>query len=378
MLRNLINRFTAAGAPDSRVPLRAAAAVVALLAVGFSAASAQANARWHLGTYSNDILVWDEGTEEVVDRITVNHFIPAGLTVNQKKSRLYVSDATSEYIEIVDLERGEVTDEFTLSQGNVTFRIDGFAPSPDDSEAIIFGKRYTKMRDRFVVEGPFILEYDMKKKAVTDTIDFPKGETVENIGFTYSPDGKLLYLFAEDVIALDAETYEEVDRWEISKPQEPGLGRASLPLGSGTYDADGVATGLYRVTDPAQNRRMMGIAQVRLSEKEVDFFTVGDPQSMRGFALAPGGEMAYSLLSEVGRYEFWEFDLVGKKLARRHEFAGRPRIGIRVSADGEKLYIYVAGNTIDVYDRATFEFMRSVTFDEDMAGVVVIPQGGNF
>jgi len=30
------------------------------------------------------------------------------------------------------------------------------------------------MRDRFVVEGPFILEYDMKKKAVTDTIDFPK------------------------------------------------------------------------------------------------------------------------------------------------------------------------------------------------------------
>ena len=234
------------------------------------------------------------------------------------------------------------------------------------------------MRDRFVVEGPFILEYDMKKKAVTDTIDFPKGETVENIGFTYSPDGKLLYLFAEDVIALDAETYEEVDRWEISKPQEPGLGRASLPLGSGTYDADGVATGLYRVTDPAQNRRMMGIAQVRLSEKEVDFFTVGDPQSMRGFALAPGGEMAYSLLSEVGRYEFWEFDLVGKKLARRHEFAWRPRIGIRVSADGEKLYIYVAGNTIDVYDRATFEFMRSVTFDEDMAGVVVIPQGGNF
>ncbi len=174
MLRNLINRFTAAGAPDSRVPLRAAAAVVALLAVGFSAASAQANARWYLGTYSNDILVWDEGTEEVVDRITVNHFIPAGLTVNQKKSRLYVSDATSEYIEIVDLERGEITDEFTLSQGNVTFRIDGFAPSPDDSEAIIFGKRYTKMRDRFVVEGPFILEYDMKKKAVTDTIDFPK------------------------------------------------------------------------------------------------------------------------------------------------------------------------------------------------------------
>jgi hypothetical protein len=52
-------------------------------------------------------------------------------------------------------------------------------------------------------------------------------------------------------------------------------------------------------------------------------------------------------------------------------------MGLQVSADGLKLYIHVAGNTIDVYDSSTFEFLRTVTFDEDMTGVAVIPQGGS-
>jgi DNA-binding beta-propeller fold protein YncE len=207
-------------------------------------------------------------------------------------------------------------------------------------------------------------------------VDFPDGKETENVGFQYSPDGKTLYFFTDDIIAVNADTYEEVERWEISKPLEPGLGRASFGVGPGTYDRPGVATSLYRMTDPAQNRRLMGVAQVRLSEKKVDFFTVGDAQPLRGFALAPDGDFAYSLLSEVGRYEFWEFDLKNRKLARRHEVAGRPRMGIRASADGKKLYIFVAGNTIDVYDRATFQLLRTVTFDEDMTSTVVIAGGG--
>jgi hypothetical protein len=46
-----------------------------------------------------------------------------------------------------------------------------------------------------------------------------------------------------------------------------------------------------------------------------------------------------------------------------------------VSADGDKLYVYVAGNTIDVYDAGSFELMRTIEFDEDMTlgNVVVIP-----
>jgi hypothetical protein len=120
---------------------------------------------------------------------------------------------------------------------------------------------------------------------------------------------------------------------------------------------------------------MLGIAEVHLAEMDVDFYTLGTGEPLRGFALAPGGQRAYSLYSEIGRYEFWEFDLEERRVLRRQAFAGRPRMGLQPSADGEKLYVHVAGNTIDVYDVDTFELLRTVEFDEDMTlgNVVVIP-----
>ena len=340
---------------------------------GPAALTAQESARWYIGTYTNDILVWDEASEQIVDRIEMNNFIPTGIVVNEAKDRLYVREASAQRFEVVDLERGVVTDELTLSEGDVSVRIGGFAPHPSDERAAMFVKRYTKLDDRYVVEGPFMVEYDLRAKQVTDTIPWPDDEQRENVGFRYSPDGRTLYLFTDDIIALDAETFEEVDRWEISQPLEPGLGRTSFGLSQGTYDEDGVATSLFRMTDPAQNRRMMGIARVRLSEKEVDFYTLGEAQPVSRFNVAPGGEKAYALYSEIGRYEFWEFDLVGRRVARRVPFAGRPRMGLQVSADGQKLYVHVAGSTIDVYDAATFEHLRTVTFDADMTGVAVVP-----
>jgi DNA-binding beta-propeller fold protein YncE len=127
--------------------------------------------------------------------------------------------------------------------------------------------------------------------------------------------------------------------------------------------------------DPVNNRSLIGIARARLSEKEIDFFTVGPSEPLRGFALAPNGEKAYALYQTIGEYEFWEFDLVAQTLARRVPFAGRARMGLDVSADGTKLYVHVAGNTIDVYDAETYALLRTVEFDEDMTlgNVAVIP-----
>ena len=360
-----------------RLLVRSAVVLVLVTAADLARLEAQANARWYIATYTNHLLVWDEASEEVVDRIEVSNFIPTGIVVNEDKDRLYVMEARAESIEIVDLEQNRVIDEFTLSEGNVTVRINGFAPHPSDERAALFVKRYTKHADRYEIEGPFILEYDLTTKTVSDTIPWPDGEERENVSFRYSPDGETLYLFANDIIAVDAETFEEVDRWEISQALEPGLGRPNFGVFPGTYDQDGVATSLFRMTDPAQNRRMMGVARVRLSEKEVEFYTLGNNEPVGGFSVAPGGEKAFALFSEIGRYEFWEFDLTNRRVAKRVPFQGRPRMGLQVSADGLKLYIHVAGNTIDVYDSSTFEFLRTVTFDEDMTGVAVIPQGGS-
>jgi len=358
------------------MPSRLVLGLAAFAVGGVHGAQAQETATWYIPTYTNDILVWDEASEEVVDRIRMEHQIPNEMTLNDARDRLYVLEATGQHIEIVDLPARRVVDSFTLSRGNVTVRIDGLAVHPSDEQAILVTKRYTKERDRYTVEGPFLLEYDLRSKQVTDTLDWPDGqERDRGFNFLYSPDGRTLYYFADDVIALDAETYEEIDRWEISQPLEPGLGRPNFSMNPGTYDEPGVSTGVFRMTDPVQNRSMLGIAQVRLADQEVDFFTLGTAEPLRGFALAPGGDRAYALYSEIGRYEFWEFDLVSRRLLGRHPFAGRPRMGIQASADREKVYVHVAGNTIDVYDADSFELLRTVEFAEDMTlgNVVVIP-----
>lgn len=353
-------------------------AALTALALGIMPSETTAqNATWYISTYTDEMLVWDEDSEAIIDRIKMNRIIPNGVQLNESKTHLYVGDASAEYIQVVDITAREVVDEYSLSEGDTTFRIGEFAPHPSEAKAIVFGRRHTKMVDRYLVEGPFILEYDLINNVVTDTVPWPDGEERDRVGFRYSPDGETLYFFTDDIIAVDSDTYEEIDRWEISNPLEPGLGRPSFSTASQTYDDQGLATNLMRMRDPVHNRTLMGIARVRLSEKKVDFYTVGPSEPVGAFAMAPGGEKAYALYTTIEAYEFWEFDLVEEIVTRRVPFAGRPRMGLEVSADGTKLYVHVAGNTIDVYDAETFSLIRTVEFDEDMTlgNIAIIPGG---
>ena len=119
---------------------RSAATLALAFVLTAGVLDAQANARWYIGTYTHDILVWDEQSEEIVDRIQTRNFIPTGILPNQSRTRLYIQEASAERIEIVDIERGEVTDEFTLSHDSVKVRISGFAPHPSDERAVLFVK----------------------------------------------------------------------------------------------------------------------------------------------------------------------------------------------------------------------------------------------
>jgi hypothetical protein len=118
----------------------------------------------------------------------------------------------------------------------------------------------------------------------------------------------------------------------------------------------------------------MGVARVDLVKRSVDFYTLG-PSEPVSFRLAPGRRRGYGLRQQVGNYEFWTFDLDGRRVSRRVQFAGRPRMGLTPSSNGRELYIHTAGPTIDVYDAETFKKLRTVTFDADMSGLIIIPPG---
>ena len=48
-------------------------------------------------------------------------------------------------------------------------------------------------------------------------------------------------------------------------------------------------------------------------------------------------------------------------------------MSFRVSSNGNVLYVHTAGNTIDLYDTATFKLLRTITLDGDMTGFLLLP-----
>ena len=324
--------------------------------------------------YDHAIHVIDEATLEIVEKIPVTTGIPITLTLSKNHERLYVLDAEFEEIETVDLSARKSVDSFTLSRGRSTVRIWGFTVHPDEEYAILNTMRYTKRIDRWEIDDPVLVKYDLQAGEVVDTVPWPNGEKRERVRLMFSPEGDYLYFFGNDVLVLETEKFTETDRWELSQPPEEGLGRFRFNFPLSPYDEPGFHTGLFSFTDPVQNRRMMGVAKVDLAAKEFDFYTLG-PREPVSFRLAPGGKKAYGLVQQIGNYEFWTFDLEGRRVESRHRFAGRPRMGLAVSSNGELLYVYNAGATIDVYDAGTYEKLRTVAYDADMTEFLMIPEG---
>jgi hypothetical protein len=116
----------------------------------------------------------------------------------------------------------------------------------------------------------------------------------------------------------------------------------------------------------------MGIGRIDLANKKIDFHPMGPAHGMR-FAVSPDHKRGYGLSQDIGEYELWTFDLEHYQLLSRNRFRGRPRMNLRVRSSGELLYIYQAGNTIDVYEASTFRHLRTIALDGDMTALLLVP-----
>lgn len=328
----------------------------------------------YIGTYAGEIQILDEATEKPAASIKLKTGIPRRLVLSRDRTRFYVLDASLEKIETVDIATRATIDTFTLSQGTQHVRMRSFQVDPLNRFAILLARTATRHMDRWEVGANTLLYYDFAQKKVTRTVPWPKGEEREAAAIRFSPDGSLMYIFAEDVTIYETKNFTQVDTWELSRPAEPGFGEVRFGAVDDVNDDAGFFTGLFTVQDPIQNRRMMGIGRVNLAAKSVDFTVIGPAQPV-DFVLAPGRERAYGLMQQIGKYEFWTFDLKQKKLAVRTEFQGRPRMALKVSSNGKLLYVYQAGATIDVYDAATFKYLRTVTMNADQTTeLIVLPR----
>jgi hypothetical protein len=335
------------------------------------------NSLMYVGTYAGNVQIFDETSEKQIGEIKLKTGIPRSLVLSFNKQHFYVLDSTLEKIEIVDIASRTTLDEFTLSSGPTKTRIRSLQVDPLERFMILLTRSATKRMDRWEIGDVALQLYDLKEKKITRNIPWPGGEARENINIRFSPDGKLLYFFGEDVLIVETQNFTEVDTWALSRPLEQGLGRVNFGPVDDVNDDPGFFTGLFTVQDPVQNRRIMGIGRVNLVGKSVEFNPIGPAEGV-SFAMTPDRKRGYGLFQQIGRYEFWTFDLEQKKLLNRTEFAGRPRMNLRVSSNGKLLYVFQAGATIDVYEAATYKYLRTIEMTADQTtNLFVLPRSGD-
>jgi hypothetical protein len=352
--------------------LVAAAGLLAEAAAQPAPAPHPGDGKLFIGTYTS-IVVVDEATSAVEEEIRLESGIPRSMVLSADERRFYVLNTLYEDVEVVDIATRRSVDRFSLSSGNRQVRIWGFNVDPRERYAIMLVKTYTRLPDRYEVSRPMLVRYDLSQRAVTDTIAWPGGEARENARILFSPDGELLYFFADEILVFETRGFTEVDRWAYEEALGAGIGRFEFGFPDQAFEQPGFHTGLFRITDPVQRRRLMGVARVNLATREVEFYTLGPNQNV-SFVMAPGGQRAYGLQQQVGNYQFWTFDLENRRVESRQQFPGRPRMSLMPSSSGEVLYVYNAGNTIDLYEAATYRYLRTIDLNVDSStGLFVLP-----
>jgi hypothetical protein len=369
-------------APERPAASLASALVVSLLLPVAAVAAAESAASAERGTVlmsarPGRIVVADEATftrTADIPLATARGGMPVRVFLSDDHARLLVLGQNLEDVEIVDIATRKVVGRFTLSEGNTKVRIDGYPGIAAGGRLVALPVRAaTKLVDRFEIGPKQVTLYDLEQKKIAGVVPWPNDQERERVGVRYSPDGNLLYMFADDVYVYDTATLKPVDKWELSAPLEDGFGRVRLGAADDTHEERGFVSGLFTVDDPLQHMKMMGVARMDLGRKALDFWTIGPALELHRFALAPGRKRAYALLDETGGWEMWTLDLERRQVARRTPFAGRPRMDLKVSSSGKLLYVFGAGNTVDVFDAATHRLLRTVSLDYEVSQLFVFP-----
>lgn len=324
----------------------------------------------YFASYDKRLVGIDEATEKVVADVPLKTGLAWTMRLSRDAKRFYVQSADQEHFEVIDLATRQTVDTFMLGSADTHVRALAFDVDPQQRFMVLVTRTAKKLVDRFEIGDPVFVQYDLQAHKIVRTVPWTADPEPRYyfLNLRFSPDGRLLYVFADKILVYDASNLEKIDSWDLSLPQEPGLGRLDLGSMDETYDEPGFFTALFTTSDPIEHRRQLVLGRVDLVHKRVDSFPIGPAPDHREVSFALGGDrkFGYVLLEDIRRYELWTLDLAGRRRQSRVEFDARPRMALRSSTNGKFLYIFEAGNTIDVYDAAGFKRLRTITLDGDM------------
>jgi hypothetical protein len=191
-----------------------------------------------------------------------------------------------------------------------------------------------------------------------------------NATYKVSPDGKLLYVFQEDILIFDLATFKQVDRIALAQPEYPGATPYRLAANDDSFDAPDTVTSVFTSVDDIVHKGTLGLAKINLLTRKVDYFPVGPTLPMMGFQVSPDRKRGYSVMPKIGTganraTEWWVWDLQNHNVIKKKEFESRPTFRFSVGGTGKKLYMYGAGSTLEIFDADTLDSRKLIYLNKD-------------
>jgi hypothetical protein len=362
------------------------AIVVLLLSAGVSHAAEPHLA--YIGTLDHKLLILDEDQEAVVGEIQLGG-VPRTVALSADQKQLYIIN-TQMTIEIVDLAARKVTGTIDLSDEHSRARItaaarnwfngegaqgrfSGIAVDPNGRYLYSTLRMITKDKNEYHLDPPKFVVIDLASKSVVKTFDFPK-EYDTGFGFRatfkVSPDGKSLYVFDDDIMIMDLSTFTILGRIPLAKPPYPGASPYRLTAGDDPYDGPGSVTSLFVSVDPIVHKGTLGLASLDMTTRKVAYTPIGADLPMIGFMVAPGKKLGYSVMYHGAggnrETEWWAWDLQTHRVINKAPLESRPTFSFGISGDGNKLYLYGAGSTLEIFNAHTLKSEKLLFLNRDL------------
>src|ERR1700722_3155244 len=126
-----------------------------------------------VGAYPDLVLVVDEASGKVTDKIKMVTGLPRSLRLSPDRKTIYVSTNDHNGFEVIDVATHKVTNHFVLDDATHRYRVNGGAPDPDGKVLYASTTEITKQPDRYVIGKPKYTIIDLAQQKIVKTVDEP-------------------------------------------------------------------------------------------------------------------------------------------------------------------------------------------------------------
>jgi len=334
-----------------------------------------------LGGYPDEIMVLDDQTGAITQKIKLDAGLPVSMTLSDDNKLLYITTITSSGIAVIDVATKKVINSFQLDTPSTRYRFSGGVPDSTGRYFYIVAERIDKLNDRYRIHDQAFMVVDLQQKKIVREVPVSSDDDVPayRTRLMLSPDNKKLYVVGKKVLVLDTATLKTIDTLDPGEDL-PEMTDVEFGRGIDRIVEPGQFVAPYTAEDKFIHNKIFGIGRFDLASQQFTFDPIGHAaDTIAGVQVSPDGKKAY-LVAENGKYgnqtcEFQAFDVATHLMTNQASFPCRRRFYFSMSADGSKLYIYGAGYDVAVYDAATLQPLADWQLSDDttMSGMV-IPQ----